>query len=139
GRPVPAAPELPGRQPAIGAFAKLAGRSVPRTDRKRPARTVAHLHPRWQASGRRTPTAPGAATGRRLTRGGGWHGRRIHQDDLLADISTRNLSMLTPQHAIALILLPALGTNVTRRNLNPSDRKSTRLNSSHVKISYAVF
>ena len=37
GRPVPAAPELPGRQPAIGAFAKLAGRSVPRTDRKRPA------------------------------------------------------------------------------------------------------
>ena len=34
GRPVPAAPELPGRQPAIGAFAKLAGRSVPRTDRK---------------------------------------------------------------------------------------------------------
>jgi|SRR5690606_27417058 hypothetical protein len=69
GRPVPAVPELPGRQPAIGAFAKLAGWSVPRTDHKRPARTVAHLPPRWLASGRRTPTAPGAATGRRLTKG----------------------------------------------------------------------
>jgi hypothetical protein len=68
GRPVPAAPELPGRQPAIGAFAKLAGWSVPRTDHKRPAQTVAHLPPRWLASDRRTPTAPGATTGRRLTR-----------------------------------------------------------------------
>src|SRR5690606_40259300 len=31
------------------------------------------------------------------------------------------------------------GTRVVRAVVDPSDRKSTRLNSSHVKISYAVF
>src|SRR5690606_40174174 len=34
---------------------------------------------------------------------------------------------------------PAAGRNRSRRVRAPADRKSTRLNSSHVKISYAVF
>src|SRR5690606_36568878 len=47
----------------------------------------------------------------------------------------RLLSLLLQLALVALLLL-ALGDPRTKQNL---DRKSTRLNSSHVKISYAVF
>src|SRR5437870_6546380 len=49
---------------------------------------------------------------------------------------TRRALSLDPQNAEAMA---DLGTHLLRTGDEPADRKSTRLNSSHVAISYAVF
>src|SRR3712207_7851206 len=38
-----------------------------------------------------------------------------------------------------LLMKPGVGMHIDPASLDPSDRKSTRLNSSHANISYAVF
>src|SRR5207302_6229671 len=47
---------------------------------------------------------------------------------------------ITGMHGVhGIELIPELGKGYTSNGLDRTDRKSTRLNSSHVKISYAVF
>src|SRR5699024_12388697 len=53
----------------------------------------------------------------------------------IANISGHTGQCIQPARINSLIVSAAVG----RQNGQPSDRKSTRLNSSHVSISYAVF
>src|SRR5436305_11904315 len=59
--------------------------------------------------------------------------RRGHPELSLANPIAADMSDMRPS------LLPGLVTAVTRPGNRLGDRKSTRLNSSHVRISYAVF
>src|SRR5690606_41690655 len=59
-----------------------------------------------------------------------------------AAVDIRNSKQVTPALArerLRAILFPPTIANGVFRDFDPRDRKSTRLNSSHVKISYAVF
>src|SRR5690554_7041827 len=49
------------------------------------------------------------------------------------------LSLIIPLVFILLFYVMQLKTEINRETLSFRDRKSTRLNSSHVRISYAVF
>src|SRR5690606_41216037 len=79
--------------------------------------------------------------------GSGWAPKGLAADVLLAE-GVRKIEMGTP-HAVTVpgavdawaTLLEAHGRKGLDECLQPAirDRKSTRLNSSHVKISYAVF
>src|SRR5690606_40529825 len=63
----------------------------------------------------------------------------VQQQPLIGDAATRSRAVLP----VRVFWLPPRQTHLDRLKLHPllqpRDRKSTRLNSSHVKISYAVF
>src|SRR5688572_31868572 len=68
--------------------------------------------------------------------------RRVHPNDDVNRSQSSNDVFPTAMHVAAVValrdrLLPPLG--VLRATLDAKDRKSTRLNSSHSQISYAVF
>src|SRR5690606_40138033 len=74
-------------------------------------------------------------TGETLNRGSGRLRRRISSQSSTA--TARDLrGMHNSRRGAILALLPMQAASPAQRN---RDRKSTRLNSSHVKISYAVF
>src|SRR5947209_264252 len=59
----------------------------------------------------------------------------------VADLATAGLDTIAlrvPQHRFAHDVIVALGRPIVAPSANRSDRKSTRLNSSHANISYAV-
>src|SRR5690606_41176868 len=58
----------------------------------------------------------------------------------IEDGSLREAAAVNPEEKFALLFSSLLETLfIERMEQNEEDRKSTRLNSSHVKISYAVF
>src|SRR5690606_41689330 len=59
-------------------------------------------------------------------------------DDIL-DVVTDMAAKVMEAAACSIYLLDEEGQQLELRSTRPRDRKSTRLNSSHVKISYAVF
>src|SRR5256885_11925677 len=67
--------------------------------------------------------------------------RSIREKRQLRDEANRALNQLFANHRLARIVHEALGFSSfrLRRVTNRRDRKSTRLNSSHLVISYAVF
>src|SRR4051794_41831877 len=61
------------------------------------------------------------------------------RDELLARLAGRDGLMLMLTDRVDDELLDAAGSSSSTRSVSIRDRKSTRLNSSHPSISYAVF
>src|SRR5690606_41933543 len=59
--------------------------------------------------------------------------------ELAAGVQPRHLVLVLVGHELEEVARHRLGQVGRARRANALDRKSTRLNSSHVKISYAVF
>src|SRR5437870_11571747 len=76
---------------------------------------------------------------------GGIHNRRVHHGKIVEipslDVGEKGnpLAQRSPEISLVVLRIVARRCCTTRERVSRVDRKSTRLNSSHVAISYAVF